>query len=161
VALVSFVAFHYNFCEDLRELKFQFSPISCLCLSFFGMTAAVSTRQTTNLDEISVQINQMLTQSTSTEERLAKLERLRALESAKEKSEPTHRRPSFGGTPARSRPPPSDFQVSRRKGVPTSKDVTVDQIFECLKALREEIADLTTNHDEMVGQINAIKRLIQ
>jgi hypothetical protein len=42
-----------------------------------------------------------------------------------------------------------------------SKDVTLEQIFESLHALREEVAELASNHTQMVGQINAIKRLIQ
>jgi hypothetical protein len=118
-----------------------------------------------DFEEISAQLNQMLARSTMTEERLAKLERLRALEGARDQNEQSRKRPSFGAMlgekPARSRPPPSDFHVSRRKGAPKSRDVTIDQIFESLQALRDEIADLTANHNDMIVQVNAIKRLIQ
>jgi hypothetical protein len=127
-------------------------------------TKARNTRESDDLDEIAHHLNQIINQSTATEERLAKLEKLRTLEDKREKTEQSRRKPSFGPiteSAPRFRPPSTEFHISKHRGYPKSKDVTLQQIFESLQALRDEIVELTENHTEMVGQINAIKRLIQ
>jgi hypothetical protein len=116
------------------------------------------------LDDLTSQLNQMLSRSARTEERLAKLERLRILEGKRQGTEQSGQTqnvaPGLSEPSARSRPPASDFRISRQKGRARAKNVTVEQIYESLQALRDEVYELTANHDQMVGQINVIKRLI-
>ena len=59
-----------------------------------------------------------------------------------------------------SRPPTTTFKAPKQHFA-RSHDVTLDQIFEALQCLREEVDELAENHSEMVNQINTIKRLIQ
>jgi hypothetical protein len=121
------------------------------------------TGQSDDLQEIADKLDQILRRSTDTEERLEKLERLRAIEGQRQEIEQAKKRPNPGSVfrppEPRSRPETTLFQVPKRRAT-KSRDVTLDQIFESLQCLREEIAELSANHTEMVGQINAIKSLI-
>jgi TolA-binding protein len=89
---------------------------------------------------------------------------VRAIEGRRQQAGQPKKKPNLGGvfgrTGQRSRPETTLFQVPKRR-VTKSKNVTLDQIVESLHCLQEEIAELSANHTEMIGQINAIKSLIQ
>jgi hypothetical protein len=125
---------------------------------------AQETGQSDDLQEIADKLDQILRRSADTEERLEKLERLRAIEARRQEIEQATKKPNLGSVfvprEARSRPEPTPFQVPKCRAT-KSRGVTLDQIFESLQSLQEEMAELSANHTEMVSQINAIKSLIQ
>ena len=59
------------------------------------------------------------------------------------------------------RPQKTEFHAKKRHVHTKSRDVTIDQIFQALSCLKEEINILNENHDELVQQVNTIKSLIQ
>jgi hypothetical protein len=118
--------------------------------------------QNDGFNDISDRLNEMVKRSRETGERLEKLERLKSMSDERTRSDIA--RPNLGSVFPSStdsqRPPPAEFHVDRRKRETRSRDVTLEQIFESIQALREEVAELSENHTEMVEQINTIKRLI-
>jgi methyl-accepting chemotaxis protein len=118
--------------------------------------------QNDSFNDISDRLNEMLRRSRETGERLEKLERLRKPSDDRMPLDPS--RPNLGSVfpPATDsqRPPRTEFRVSRKRAGTRSHDVSIEQIFEALQALREEVAELSENHTEMVEKINTIKRLI-
>jgi hypothetical protein len=118
--------------------------------------------QNDSLKDISDLLSEMVRRSRETGERLEKLERLRSL--AGDGAAVDNARPDLGSvlpsTTDTHRPPPTEFRVSRKGTQTRSRDVSLEQMFESIQALREEVAELSENHTEMVEQVNTIKRLI-
>lgn len=117
-----------------------------------------------DLKDISDKLDQIVQRSQTTEQKLEALERMKRLEAIRapknESTEKAHLGLVFGQGPPPSRPPTSSFKVPKQHFA-RAHDVTLDQIFEALQCLREEVDTLAENHSEMVNQINTIKKLIQ
>jgi hypothetical protein len=116
------------------------------------------------LTDISVRVNELVARSKQTGERLEKLERTRIMNEESGVLHSARSKPNLGSvfpvSEQRNRPTVTEFHVPRNKSQTSSKDVTLHQIFDALQSLREEVADLSDNHTEMVDQITTIKRLI-
>ncbi|OHT11774.1 hypothetical protein TRFO_18662 [Tritrichomonas foetus] len=121
-----------------------------------------------DLRDIALKLDQIAQRANQTGAKLEKIEMMKqqqqqqkqvAIES--EKTQQTAKDIFDNDSFRPSRPKRTEFRAKKQRVRTKSKDVTIDQIFEALTCLREEINMLNENHDEMVQQINTIKSLIE
>lgn len=132
--------------------------------NFVGSQKSAEYNECDDLDDLAQKLDQILERATNTGQRLEKLEHLRKMEAhAKPTSEKTKQKPNlssvYGEMSPPSRPETTKFRAPKQQFA-KSHDVTLDQIFEALQCLRDEVNELQENHTEMVSQINTIKKLI-
>lgn len=115
-----------------------------------------------DLRDVADRLDQMITRTSQTEQRLEKIEKMRRSESDR-KSSDRRKRPTLASVQGLgerpSRPRTTRFKAPDQTYV-RSRDITLDQVFESLQHLRDQVNELSENHTEMVNQMNVIKRLI-
>lgn len=117
-----------------------------------------------NLQDIAMKLDQITHKAAQTGERLQKIEQARQINERQnlQFEQTSNMHSIFNNESLRpARPKETKFKAKNRKCQTRSRDVTLEQIFEALSCLRDEINMLNENHDEMVQQVNYIKTLIQ
>ena len=118
----------------------------------------------TDFQDIALKLDDIAKRAAQTGQRLERIEQMRQqnLASNNELEQSNSYKFIFDNDSYRpARPQQTNYHVKRRRTKTQSRDVTLEQIFEALSCLREEINMLNENHDELVQQVNVIKSLIE
>lgn len=123
-----------------------------------------SRNESNDLQDIALKLDQIAKKAAQTGEKLERIEQMRQRNqmSTNEFDQSNPYKLAFDNDSYRPARPPQTVYHSKKKRVKTqSRDVTLEQIFEALSCLKEEINMLNENHDELVQQVNVIKSLIE
>ena len=122
------------------------------------------TNDSTDFQDIASKLDEIAKKAAQTGEKLERIEHMKQQSQASDyelESSNSYKFIFDNDSYRPARPQQTNYHVKKRRVRTKSRDVTLEQIFEALSCLREEINMLNENHDELVQQVNVIKSLIE